>query len=350
MPASVASIQAPASLPDPTGMAAVLKAVTAPDIFRDMSAKEELQNLLGDLIEGAVDMAAAANRAQEIKSKLDTDLDRQQREQAVRTLESNNAVRSAEIEAQREKAQMTTPAQTQHAIKLIDNQHSQGKIDTPTRNDKVGTALSNTQGLRPAKPSSPAPAKPVPLPNPDKGLVFEINFQHVGDRAGRPVSGWAEVTVQSAGTGRWQTFPRSQILHSSIRVEATEISDAGTIIINTDYDWHSFDDVIADGFAKAGTGLKAIDYIRHFSGTRQYSAPDKGNLVQMIASPATKEIKQKASSSTEAATTVEAEGKAEVGIASIGLKGTSGESTSSGSEREWTVHVLTGGLDVRPRL
>lgn len=349
LPAPVATIQAPAALPDPTGMAAVLKALTTPDIFRDMSAKEEVQKLLSDLIEGAVDMAEAANRAKEVKSKMDTDLDRQQREQATKALESNNAVRRAEIEAQREKAQQVTPDQAQHAIKLIDNQHNQGKIDTPTRNERVANQLDKLPGAVPPSSAARASAKPLLVPNPGKGLVFEINFQHVGDRAGRPVGGWAKVTVQSAGSGRWQEFARAQIINSSVRVDATEILDSGTVTVSVDYDWNTFEDVLADGYAKAGSGLKAIDYVRHFSGSRQYAAPDKGNLVQLVAGPATKEIKQKATSSTEAATTVEAEGKAEVGIVSVGLKGTSGETTSAGSEREWTVYVLTGGLNIQPR-
>lgn len=194
-----------------------------------------------------------------------------------------------------------------------------------------------------------ASAKPLPVPNPGKGLVFEINFQNVGDRAGLPVGGWAKVTVQSATTGHWQEFARTQILHSSVRVDATKVSDSGTVVVSVDYDWNTFNDVVADSLGKAGTGLKASDYVRHFSGTRQYTAPDKGNLVQLVAKPATKEIKQKATSSTEAATTVEAEGKAEAGIVSVGLKGTSGETTNAGSEREWTVYVLTGGLDIQPR-
>lgn len=349
-PAPVATIQTAPALPDPTGMAAVLKALTAPDIFRDMSAKAEVQKLLGDLIEGAVDMAQAANRAREIKSKLDTDLDKQQREQATAALESNNEVRRAEIEAQKEKAQQVTPSEAQHAIKVIDNQHAQKKIDTDTRNEKVETVLGNTKGAGPPTPAAPKrPPKAVPEPSPTKGLVFEINFQNVGDRAGQPVGGWAKVTVQSATTGKWQQFPRAQIFNSSLRVEAAEIAEAGTIHVTADYDWHTFEDVLADSFGKAGSGLKVKEYVRHFAGTRQYVVPDKGNLIQLVAKPATKEVKQKATSSKEAATTVEAEGKAEIGVAGVGIKGTSGETTTEGSEREWTVYVLTGGLDIQPR-
>ena len=347
-PAPVATIQAPVALPDPTGMAAVLKALTTPDIFRDMSAKAEVQKLLGDLIEGAVSMAQAANKAREIKSKMDTDLDKQQREQATAALQSNNDVRKAEIEAQREKAQQVTPAEAQHAIKTIDNQHAQGKIDTPTRNDKVNTVLDNTKGVGPPapKPATPkAPPKPVAERTPTKGLVFQISFEHVGDRASLPVSGWAQVTVVSGVTGHASHFSRAQIFSSSLRLEAPEIAESGTILVVADYDWTTYKDVIEDALGKAYSGLKPKELVKQFaSGAKPYTAPEKGNLVQITARPATKEVKKKATSGKEAATSVEAEGKADAGVASVGIKGTSGETTSVGSEEEWSVWVLTTGL------
>lgn len=178
--------------------------------------------------------------------------------------------------------------------------------------------------------------------------MFEINFQNVGDRAGQPVGGWAKVTVKGAKTGNWQEFQRAKITNSSVRVEANKIAESGTIYVTADYDWNSFEDVLADSFGKAGTSLKKIDYIKHFSGSRQYVAPEKGNLVQLVAKPVTNEVKRKATSGKEAAMAVEAEGKAEAGIISVGIKGTSGETETTGSEREWTVFVLTGGLNVEP--
>jgi len=298
-------------------------------------------------------MAEAANKAREIKSKMDADLDKQQREQATAALQSNNDVRKAEIESQREKAQQVTPAEAQHAIKTIDNQHAQGKIDTPTRNDKVNTVLDNTKGVGPPppKPAAPkSPPKPVPEPTPGKGLVFQISFQHVGDRAGVPVSGWAQVTITSAVTGHASVFSRAQILNSSLRLEAPEIADSGTIVVVADYDWQTWQQVVGSAFDNQMSGLKPKELVKHFaSDARQYVVPEKGNLVQLIAKPATDPIKVKATSSKEAASSVEAEGKAEAGVAGVSIKGTMGETTTVGGEKEWTVWVLTTGLEIEQR-
>jgi hypothetical protein len=67
-PASLVNIVNPTAAPDPTGLAAALKVLQTPDIFRDMSAKAEVANLLEDLIGGSIDIAEAANRARNIKA------------------------------------------------------------------------------------------------------------------------------------------------------------------------------------------------------------------------------------------------------------------------------------------
>jgi hypothetical protein len=346
LPAPVATIQATPALPDPSGMAAALKALTAPDVFRDMSAKAEVQKLLSDLIEGAVDMAQAANRAREIKSKLDTDLDKQSRQQAIAALESNNAVRREEIQAQREKSQQLSPSEAQHASKLLDNQHAQGKITTEERNERTSTLMGKVTGASPSSTSASKPPAITKAENiPAKGLVFGINFQNVGDRAGRPVSGFATVTVISDVTGKWQPV-RREIFGSSIQF-TTDIAESGTVQVSVTYRWNTFEDVVADAIDKGLTGLKVIDYERQFSGSGQYTAPEKGNLVQMTVKPATLPIKKKATSGKAAATNVQANGQAQLGVVGVGLSAGESETFTEGAEREWTVEVLTGGLEVQ---
>lgn len=151
LPAPVATIQAAPTLPDPAAMEAALKAISTPDVFRDMSAKQELGKLLSDLIEGAVDMAQAAAKAKEIQAKMDTDVDRQQREQAVAALESHNSVRRAEIEARREQAQQITPAEAQHAIKVSENQVAAGNRTPAEHKEYVDPVLGNVRGASPKR-------------------------------------------------------------------------------------------------------------------------------------------------------------------------------------------------------
>jgi hypothetical protein len=65
-PSPVVNIVNPPSAPDPTGLAAVLKLLGTPEIFRDMSAAEEVGALVRDLAKGSVSLAEAQQRAQDI--------------------------------------------------------------------------------------------------------------------------------------------------------------------------------------------------------------------------------------------------------------------------------------------
>ena len=56
-PQSVVNIQAPQALPDPSGLAAALKVLGTPDIFRDQSLGKETAALLQKLSDNATVMA-----------------------------------------------------------------------------------------------------------------------------------------------------------------------------------------------------------------------------------------------------------------------------------------------------
>jgi hypothetical protein len=66
MPLPVVNIVNPPNIPDPTGLAAALGVLRTPDIFRDMSAVNELSDLLQELAEGAVSLVQARQRARGI--------------------------------------------------------------------------------------------------------------------------------------------------------------------------------------------------------------------------------------------------------------------------------------------
>ncbi len=57
LPSPVVNIVNPPSAPDPVGLAAAMKVLSTPEIFRDMSAVKELAGLLEKLTEGAVTLA-----------------------------------------------------------------------------------------------------------------------------------------------------------------------------------------------------------------------------------------------------------------------------------------------------
>ena len=68
-PSPVVNIVNPPSAPDPTGLAAALKLLGTPEIFRDMSAAEEVGALVRDLAKGSVSLAEAQQRAQDIDAR-----------------------------------------------------------------------------------------------------------------------------------------------------------------------------------------------------------------------------------------------------------------------------------------
>ncbi|KXK61996.1 hypothetical protein AWW66_10655 [Micromonospora rosaria] len=73
-PSSVVSIVAPTAAPDPTGLAAALTAFATPNIFRDMSGRAEVADLLKKLSDNSIGIAEAARKAKELQQKYETDL------------------------------------------------------------------------------------------------------------------------------------------------------------------------------------------------------------------------------------------------------------------------------------
>ena len=68
-PQSMLNIVNPPSAPDPQGMTAALTALTTANIFRDMSGRGEVADLLKKLSDNSIGIAEAANRAREIQAK-----------------------------------------------------------------------------------------------------------------------------------------------------------------------------------------------------------------------------------------------------------------------------------------
>jgi hypothetical protein len=152
MPSAVAVPQAPTSLPDPTGLAALLTAITTPSTFRDMSMKEELGKLLSNLIEGSVSMAQAAVQAGAVQKKLDeSDRAGSETHGIARAAEAAAAASKAQTEAQKTKDQQVTPAEAQHAIKVAENQVEKGLLTKSEAKEVARTQIGNIPGSTPVK-------------------------------------------------------------------------------------------------------------------------------------------------------------------------------------------------------
>ncbi|MBB3590389.1 hypothetical protein FHX08_000733 [Rhizobium sp. BK529] len=79
-PQSLINIVTPSPVPDPTGLGAALNLLATPNLFRDMSGRQEVADLLKKLSDNSISIAEAANKAREIQAKYGTDLDKQQKD------------------------------------------------------------------------------------------------------------------------------------------------------------------------------------------------------------------------------------------------------------------------------
>jgi hypothetical protein len=73
-PQSLVNIVNPTAAPDPTGLAAALSLLGTPNIFRDMSGRQEVADLLKKLSDNTIAIADAATRAREIQGKYGSNL------------------------------------------------------------------------------------------------------------------------------------------------------------------------------------------------------------------------------------------------------------------------------------
>lgn len=150
LPPAIVNIQQPLAAPDPVGLTAALKAISTPDIFRDMSAQTEVGALLKDLISGAVDMSGAKSRAEDIQAK-----------QAASATSggggsgggsSDPVIARAQAQDNRVAQQQLGPADAQHTMKVIDNAAADGTITRDQATAQKQTVLSNIKGGSVPKP------------------------------------------------------------------------------------------------------------------------------------------------------------------------------------------------------
>ncbi|KAI4243477.1 MAG: hypothetical protein L6R40_003479 [Gallowayella cf. fulva] len=172
-PAPIINIQQPQALPEPAGAAAALKAITTPEVFRDMSGAKQVQALLHDLTEGAVKMAQAAS----------TNLANSQKNQTAQTQGArDHEAKMEQIASDERKAamQQTSPADAKYATQVADNLAAQGKITEEERNRIAKNQVGNMRGSQdPPKPTPPTPQLPPKDPLAARHLqVIVHNFDN----------------------------------------------------------------------------------------------------------------------------------------------------------------------------
>lgn len=327
LPAPVATIQAAVPLPAPTAMSEALKLLSTPNIFRDMSMSKEVGELLGDLIEGSVSMAEAANKARDIKSKMDTDMDKQQREQATALAKTQGEVQRAQIEADKVKAQQVTPSEAKHAIDVSASEQRKGNKTPEEHKDYSKTVQGNIKGAAPVKP---------PVTKSKK-----IEFHMVGWGGNQIVSQW-RIDLDQRGTS------------AGFHIE-TATNPSGKVIVGVN---NEFNDtryaVSVIGEVLAGYGINAK--LRQENLLVEFP-PEKfaNDYLYVTLQAKTETFKTKASSSDEVSKKFAEEYKLglEAAIKQIitvtgegGWTWERGTTKTATHEIEMEVHYYTGGMSV----
>ena len=152
-PQSLVNIVNPSPAPDPTGLTAALSLLGTPNIFRDMSGKQEVADLLKKLSDNSIAIAEAANKAREIQAKYGVDLDKQAKDLQLGTTQAGAEVAKELVRQRREEAEKVSPSQAQDAIKLSESETRKGN-KTPAEHQQYSKQVQqNVPGAKPSRKS-----------------------------------------------------------------------------------------------------------------------------------------------------------------------------------------------------
>jgi hypothetical protein len=186
-PNSLVNIVNPQALPDPTGLAAALKVLGTPEIFRDMSAKTEVGSLLEKLSDNATAMASQGMRSSARQDLLRDIRGANELSDGKRAGLVEDLLRH-DVGGLPEPGKGTPPAG--------------GGATTPTGAGAT-TPPGGSTTPAPIMPKAAGPTIPpkpkLPTPPPaaaTRGLAFALNFQRV--KVGTTAVGRATITVRGA--------------------------------------------------------------------------------------------------------------------------------------------------------
>ncbi|KUM36337.1 hypothetical protein AR689_20610 [Arthrobacter sp. EpRS71] len=152
-PPAVVNIVSPSPAPDPGGLAAALSLLGTPNIFRDMSGRQEVADLLKKLSDNTIAIAEAANKARDIQAKYGMGLDKQEKDAELGTTQAGAEVAKELIRQRRDEAQQVSPSQAQDAIKLSESETRKGNKSPEEHQDYSKQVQQNVQGAKPVRKS-----------------------------------------------------------------------------------------------------------------------------------------------------------------------------------------------------
>ena len=229
-PQSLVNIVNPSPAPDPTGLGAALSLLGTPNIFRDMSGRQEVADLLKKLSDNSIAIAEAANKAREIQAKYGTDLDKNEKDLALGQTQANADVARAMIQQRREEAQQVKPNEAQDAIKLSESETRKGNKTPEEHKTYSKQVQENVKGAGQKK-------------KPKANITLQINLEGYGPRR---LVGRFGTTVKQRGNDVGFLM-------------ATDYSDLGYLKVGVlnDYDDNRYD-VVVEGEVLSGVGINAM--------------------------------------------------------------------------------------------
>mgnify|MGYP007008284440 CR=1 FL=1 len=362
-PQPIVNIVNPTPAPDPSGLGPALALLGTPNIFRDMSGRQEVADLLKRLSDNTIKIADAANAARGIQAKYGANLDQNQGASGGQS-HPDPEVAKTQIQQRREEAQQVTPDQAHDAIKVSENEMKKGNKTPEEHKIYSADVQNNVKGATNTK-------KQEKTEN-TSGLTFFLNFKRVV--VNTPVEGRAEVTITPLSTvaitkeGKYEEFKPGEsigppqkgqiapkkyidipIENSAVRIVTGDVTAPGTIKVEV---WYKM------RFVAGNNPVLRVDYedesiadIKnseiHFKNDERYEQPTSGNIVFFdiipTVKPVTVEITDEDKTLSEVSDEVGIELEKIVGVKASAKVG--GEKTT-GKKTAVTITYLTGGLDI----
>lgn len=214
-PQSLVNIVNPTSAPDPTGLAAAMNLLATPNIFRDMSGRQEVADLLKRLSDNTIKIADAANKAREIQAKYMNDLDRQQKDYDLGIYKAAAEVEGKKVETEANRAARAQAAKVEADAKVADANSKKADADAAKSQSDAATYFPKKQRDEIREKAAQSLIKP----NKNVELIFRMNHSITN----QPLDGEFNVIVVGGNIDEFGDFNSSSgIGKVSIPLEAGE--------------------------------------------------------------------------------------------------------------------------------
>lgn len=345
-PQSLVNIVNPPNAPDPTGLASAMNVLAASNIFRDMSGRAEVADLLKKLSDNSVAIADVAQKAATGgvggSGGAPSGGGSSASQQPATNVGSGIGKSAA--------PPPRTPEQTE--CQQIENLNK--KLDVadklpPPQKKAVQQVVTDELKKPPVK--APAPV----------GLGFLITFQRAV--YGTPVSGSAKIEIRPFGKLKYgsdyeqgrtigpptdeqrTTIPETyevKIVDGTVMLRTDHASAPGTITITAKYIGGPdvFVNVISPGAYDADTSTFTL------KSNRDYAQPTSGDIVVLDVIPKTIPKKIIAKNGTSAVSELGTEAGGDILIVTAKATGKYGKTSSGENGEEFECSLMTGGLTI----